>query len=99
MSNTIALIAPLTIDYGQIRTVTSAERVIIRLSVDLRWYGMTHPSADEWVNGIEALTLAIFATTGETPEALLGRMDSKITRAFDRQEKESAAMAKRLGLK
>lgn len=99
LNTTITLIAPLTIDYGQIRTVTSAERAIMRASIDLRWYGMEHPSADDWANQLEALTMAIFVTTGETPEALLIRLASKIDRAYTRQEKESAAMAKRLGLK
>lgn len=97
MSNTTALTAPLTIDFGQVRTVTSAERAIIRASIDLRWYGPTHPSANDWANNLEALTIAIFATTGETAEALLERMASKINRAYARQEKESAEMAKRLG--
>lgn len=98
MSNTTALIAPLTIEFGQIRTVTSAERAIMRASIDLRWYGMEHPSANDWANNLEALTMAIFATTGETPADLLVRLASKIDRAYARQEKESAAMARRLGL-
>lgn len=91
------LIAELTIDYGQVRTVTSAERKIIELSCDIRWYG-EHPSLDGWMNDIEALGLAIWATTGEPVADLMARMDAKIDRAFARRERESAAMAKRLGL-
>jgi hypothetical protein len=92
------LVAELTIDFGAIRTVTSAERAIIRAAVDLRWYGPTHPDADQWTRDLEALLLALTVTTGEQAPEILERMDHKIDRAFKRQEKESAEMAKRLGL-
>jgi hypothetical protein len=94
---TTPLIASLTIDFGDIRTVISAERAIARASIDLRWYGMEHPSADQWARDLEALTMAIHATTGETPAALLERMAPKIDRAYARQEKASAEQARRLG--
>jgi len=94
---TTKLIAELNIDHGQVRTVTSAERKIIELSCDIRWYG-DHPSLDQWMDDIEALGLAIFATTGEPVADLMARMDAKIDRAFARRVKESDAMAKRLGL-
>lgn len=94
---TTALTSPLTIEFGVIRTVTSAERKIIELACDIRWYG-DHPSLDQWMNDIEALGLAIFATTGETMADLMDRMDAKIERSFARRVKESEAMAKRLNL-
>lgn len=94
---TTALISPLKIQFGQIRTVTSAERAIIRASIDIRWYGSSHPHHGQWLNDLEALTLALFVTTGETPEDLKVRMAPKINRAYARQERESEAMAKRLG--
>jgi len=50
------------------------------------------------MNDIEALGLAIWATTGEPVADLMGRMDAKIDRAFARRVKESDAMAKRLNL-
>ena len=93
----IKLLAPLSIDYGQVRTVTSAERKIIELACDIRWYG-DHPSLTDWMDWIEALGLAIFATTGETVADLMARMDVKIDRAFARRERESEAMARRLHL-
>lgn len=93
----IKLLAPLSIDYGMVRTVTSAERKIIELSCDIRWYG-DHPSLGQWMNDIEALGLAIFATTGETVADLMARMDVKIDRSFARKVREGDAMARKLGL-
>lgn len=98
MSKTQKLAVEMQIDGGAIRTVTSAERAIIRLSVDIRWYGPEHPTADTWANEIEAALIALHVTTGEPRNLILERLSDKIDRSFTRQERESAAMAKRLGL-
>lgn len=80
---------PLRVDYGDVRTVLSAERVIRRLSVDLRWYGPDHPSAGDWAKGIEDCAQAIEATTGESVPTIMERLSDAIERSFTRQEKEA----------
>lgn len=93
----INLFSAVRVDHGDIRTVTSAERAIIRASVDIRWYGPTHPTAAQWATDIETLLLAISVTTGETSAAILERLAKSIDRSFARQTREGIAQAKRLG--
>ncbi|AXN53371.1 hypothetical protein PBI_THONKO_101 [Mycobacterium phage Thonko] len=90
-TGTVKLVSPIRVDYGDVRTVKSAERVIMRESVSLRWYGPEHPSAGEWVKGIEKCLAAIAETTGETVPAILDRLDGPIERSFKRQVRESEA--------
>ena len=94
---TIKLISELNIDNSTVRTVTSAERMILLLAGDLRWYGIDHPCASQWADDIEAAAMAISVTTGEPIPALMARMDTKIERSFARREREAAAHAKKLG--
>ncbi len=93
----IKLFSAVRVDHGDVHTVTSAERTIIRSSVDIRWYGPTHPDAEQWAANIETLLLAITVTTGEQPADILARLSKSIDRSFKRQMRESMAQAKRLG--
>lgn len=86
---TIKLNIPVRVDYGDVRTVLSAERVIRGLATDLRWYGPDHPSADEWMDGIQTCAEAISLTTGETVPAIMERLDDAIERTHAARVKAS----------
>lgn len=86
---TIKLKTPIRVDYGDVKTVLSAERKIRELSVDLRWYGPTHPSADMWIDGIVRCAAAIAETTGETVPEIMQRLDDKIERSYRAAVKRS----------
>lgn len=86
---TIKLVNEVNYRFVTARTVLSAEREIIKAFVDIRWYGVEHPSLNEWVTGIDKLTAAIEETTGEATADLIARLDERIERSFAAQLKAS----------
>lgn len=88
---TIKLTKTVTVGFSTARTVLSAEREIIGAFVDIRWYGIDHPSTNEWVETIEAMTHAIHDTTGEATESIIARLGDRIERSFKAQVKQSDA--------
>lgn len=97
MATTALITTVNTSDYSTIKTLTSAERKYMEIEGDLRWYG-THPSMDEWMNDRTDIVAAIIETTGEDLGAFYTRMAPKVDRSFARRQKESAEMARKLGL-
>lgn len=94
---TIPLLATVHVNFGEIKTVISAQRAIINASADIRWYGPDHPDCEQWVSDIEALLMAITVTTGEPQESILERLATPIDRAFVNRKRESIKHALRCG--
>lgn len=86
---TIKLARTVTVGFLTARTVLSAEREIIGAFVDIRWYGIDHPSLGEWVATIDAMAEAITEVTGTEKAQIIASLDERIDRSYKAQYKAS----------
>lgn len=67
---------------GDPKTLIAGQRLLSHLIENRRWYGDSHPSTENWQNGIEMLLIAISNKTGEDPETIrantIAKVDKKI---------------------
>lgn len=95
---TIALATTVKTADSTIKTVTAAERFIVKTTVDINWYGPKHPDVRTWVGDLGKVQAALAEMTGESLIEISTRLAATIHRSHARRTAESAKMARKLGL-